>query len=63
MRHEFAARGEMSTFREPDGFRPVSIFKASARLSLGVSALLILLLSALCWGGVVSAAMALAVIL
>jgi hypothetical protein len=63
MRHEFAARGEMSTFREPDGFRPVSIFKATDRLSPGASALLILLFSVLSWGGLVSAAMALAVIL
>jgi hypothetical protein len=53
----------MSTFREPDGFRPLSIFKANDRLSPGASALLILLLSALSWGGVVSAAMALAVVL
>ena len=53
----------MSTFREPDEFRPVSTFKASDRLSPGASGLLILLLSAISWVGVISAAMALAGIL
>ena len=53
----------MGTFRDPDGFDVLSPLESDNRLSPGASALIILGLSALSWGIVISVGTALSAML